>query len=68
MKMKKMTYRGRKTTCGYCDFCDTWKPVMELETMMHKGQKKHRCIKCTCKADPAFGRMKINCLGHVKSL
>ncbi len=65
MKYKKMIYRGRETVCGFCDFCGLWKPFIELETLLVDGVKKHRCIKCTCEADPSFGRLKVNALGFI---
>ena len=70
LEKKKMTYRGRVTVCGKCYFCNTWKPLMELETLFldkpDMTNRVFRCIKCTCKADPAFGQLKVNALGHVR--
>lgn len=72
LEKKKRVYRGRSTVCGKCYFCDTWKPLMELETLFldkdkpDMANRAFRCIKCTCEVDPAFGQLKVNALGHVQ--
>jgi len=57
-------------SCRQCNDCGRFRPRMVLETYWignpKDGKRGYRCIQCSCKRDPAFGRLKVNALGHIQ--
>lgn len=57
-------------SCRQCNDCQRFRPRQVLETYWigspKDGKRGYRCIQCSCRQDPAFGRLKVNALGHVQ--
>ncbi len=76
-KTPKPNWRGICTlckiqdrACRQCNDCGRFRPLMVLETYWighpRDSKRGYRCIQCSCARDPAFGRLKVNALGHVQ--
>lgn len=56
-------------SCRQCNDCGRYRPRQVLESYWigKPGEKTgYRCIQCSCKRDPEFGKLKVNALGHIQ--